>query len=62
MRALIYLVLGAALLIAGWFWAAALGHAVMAIVAALLMGAGGALIIVAIAIGLDKYSPTSRKL
>lgn len=62
MRALIYLVLGVLMLVGGWFWAEALGHAVLTIVAALLMAAGGALVIAAMAIGLDKHSPTSHKL
>ena len=62
MRALIFLVLGAALLAAGWFWYAAVGFSVMAIVAALVMGAGGALIAAGIGDALDKHSPTSRKL
>ena len=50
MSALIYLVLGAILLVAGWFWYAAIGFSVMAIVAALVMGAGGALIVSGIAV------------
>ena len=62
MSALIYLVLGAILLVAGWFWYAAIGFSVMAIVAALVMGAGGALIVSGIAVLLDKHSPTPRKL
>ncbi|NLA56169.1 MAG: hypothetical protein GX859_07725 [Corynebacterium humireducens] len=62
MSALIYLVLGAALLAGGVFWYMAVGFSVMAIVAALVMGAGGALIASGIAVLLDKHSPTSRKL
>lgn len=62
MSALIYLVLGAALLAGGVFWYMAVGFSVMAILAALVMGAGGALIASGIAVLLDKYSPTSRKL
>lgn len=62
MRAFILLILGVALLVGGYFWYAAVGFSVMAIVCALLMAVGGALIVSAIAIGLDKHSPTSRKL
>jgi len=62
MRALIILILGAILVAAGWFWYASIGFSVLAMVAALVMGVGGALIVSAIAIGLDKHSPTSRKL
>jgi len=62
MRALIYLVLGAAILAAGVFWYMAVGFSVMAIIAALVMGAGGALMAAGIADALDKHSPTSRKL
>jgi len=62
MSALIYLVLGAALLAGGVFWYMAVGFSVMAIVAALVMGTGGALIASGIAVLLDKHSPTSRKL
>ncbi|GAB2500724.1 hypothetical protein CATRI_02595 [Corynebacterium atrinae] len=62
MRALISLVLGAVLLVGGYFWAASLGHSVMTMVAAIVMGLGGALIVTAIAMGLDNFSPTSRKL
>jgi len=62
MRALIYLVLGAAILAAGVFWYMAVGFSVMAIIAALVMGAGGALMAAGITDALDKHSPTSRKL
>ncbi len=62
MSALIYLVLGAALLAGGVFWYMAVGFSVMAVLAALVMGAGGALIVSGIAVLLDKHSPTSRKL
>lgn len=62
MRALIYLVLGAAILAAGIFWYMAVGFSVMAVIAALVMGAGGALMVAGIADALDKHSPTSRKL
>ncbi|SMG24835.1 hypothetical protein SAMN06295981_1392 [Corynebacterium pollutisoli] len=62
MRALIYLVLGAVILAAGIFWYMAVGFSVMAIIAALVMGAGGALMTAGIADALDKHSPTSRKL
>ena len=62
MRALIYLVLGAVILAAGIFWYMAVGFSVMAIIAALVMGAGGALMTAGIAVALDKHSPTSRKL
>ncbi|HHU67669.1 hypothetical protein [Corynebacterium sp.] len=62
MSALIYLVLGAALIAGGVFWYMAVGFSVMAVVAALVMGAGGALVAAGIAVLLDKHSPTSRKL
>lgn len=62
MRAFIYLILGAVLVAAGIFWYNAIGFSVLAIVAALVIATGGALVVAAIAIGLDKYSPTSRKL
>jgi len=62
MRALIYLILGAVILAAGIFWYMAVGFSVMAIIAALVMGAGGALMTAGIADALDKHSPTSRKL
>lgn len=61
MRALIYAVLGAILLVAGYFWYVAVGHSVMAILAALVMGAGGAFITAGLAVALDIFSPTSRK-
>lgn len=62
MRALIPLVLGIALFLAGWFWYDAIGFSVLAMVAALVMAAGGALVVAAWATFLDMRSPTSRKL
>lgn len=62
MRALIPLILGIALFLAGWFWYGAIGFSVLAIVAALVMAAGGALVIAAWATFLDLRSPTSHKL
>ncbi|WP_370513920.1 hypothetical protein [Corynebacterium sp. zg331] len=55
-------VLGLAGLIGGFFWAAAAGHSVVAILAALVIGVGGSLITTAWAMIADKISPTSKKL
>ena len=62
MRALIYLVLGAVILAAGIFWYMAVGFSVMAIIAALVMGAGGALMAAVSAVTWAKHSSISRKL
>ena len=61
-KAFILLILGAIILAAGIWYAAAVGFAVMAIVAALIIAAGGGIITWGIAVALDVHSPTSRKL
>lgn len=62
MRMILSFVLGIVLVALGIWWYAAVGFSIMAILAALVIGAGGALITVGIGIALDKASPTSRKL
>ncbi|RNE48801.1 hypothetical protein [Corynebacterium alimapuense] len=62
MRAFISLILGGVILAAGYFWYLDVGEDVLGIVAALVMAVGGALIVTAVAIWLDVFSPTSRKL
>lgn len=62
MRAIIYIVLGAIIAALGIWWAVAAGYTIAAILAMLVIAVGGALIVVGIADGLDKFSPTSRKL
>ncbi len=61
-KAFILLILGAIVLAAGVWYAAAVGFSVMAIVAALIIAAGGAIITWGISVALDIHSPTSRKL
>ncbi len=62
MRALIYLILGAVLLAVGIWWIIAAGHTVMAIVAMLLTAIGGAVFVAGIAVALDLFAPTSKKI
>lgn len=62
MRALIYLILGAILLAVGIWWIIAAGHSVMGIVAMLLTAIGGAFFIGGIAVALDMFAPTSKKI
>ena len=61
-EAFILLILGAVILAAGIWYAAAVGYAVMAIVAALIIALGGGIIVWGISVALDIHSPTSRKL
>lgn len=61
-KAFILLILGAVILAAGIWYAAAVGYAVMAIVAALIIALGGGIIVWGIGVALDIHSPTSRKL
>lgn len=61
-KAFILLILGAIVLAAGVWYITAVGYSVMAMVAALITAAGGAIITWGIAVALDVYSPTSRKL
>lgn len=61
-KAFILLILGAIILAAGIWYAAAVGFAVMAIVAAMIIAVGGGIITWGISIALDVHSPTSRKL
>ncbi|ALC05141.1 putative membrane protein [Corynebacterium deserti GIMN1.010] len=56
------LVLGAIILAAGVWYTNEVGHSVMAIVAALIMAAGGGVITWGLAVAADLHSPTSRKL
>lgn len=61
-KAFILLILGAIILAAGVWYTIAVGYSVMAIVAALIMAAGGGTIVWGISVALDVHSPTSRKL
>lgn len=61
-KAFILLILGAVILAAGIWYVAAVGYAVMAIVAALIIALGGGIIVWGIGVALDIHSPTSRKL
>ncbi|GAB3592765.1 hypothetical protein CFAEC_02945 [Corynebacterium faecale] len=61
-KAFILLILGAIILAAGIWYAAAVGFAVMAIVAAMIIAVGGGIITWGISVALDVHSPTSRKL
>lgn len=61
-KAFILLILGAVILAAGVWYTIAVGFAVMAIVAALIMAVGGGIITWGISVALDVHSPTSRKL
>ncbi|MDR7328631.1 hypothetical protein [Corynebacterium guangdongense] len=62
MRALIYLILGAILLAVGIWWILSAGFSVMAIVAMLLTATGGAVFVAGIAVALDMFAPTSKKI
>ncbi|KKO83454.1 hypothetical protein [Corynebacterium otitidis] len=55
-------VLGVILLVGGFVTLAGSGHDLLAMHAAMLLAGGGALIITAIALLFDRFSPTSRKL
>ncbi|WP_309543685.1 hypothetical protein [Corynebacterium renale] len=55
-------ILGIVLIALGIWWYAAVGFSIQAILAALVIAGGGALVTVGIGIALDKKSPTSRKL
>lgn len=61
MRALIYLVLGVVLTALGVWWIGVAGDTPAAIVAGLVTAIGGFLVVVAMSIGLDIASPTSKK-
>lgn len=61
-KAFMLLILGAIILAAGVWYASAVGHSVMAIVAALIIAGGGGTIVWGIAVAQDVFSPTSRKL
>ncbi|AIT60395.1 hypothetical protein [Corynebacterium doosanense] len=62
MRALIFLIPGLILLAAGIWWINDAGHSVWAILAMLTTATGGALSISGMAVGLDLFAPTSRKI
>ncbi|ANE03343.1 hypothetical protein [Corynebacterium crudilactis] len=61
-KAFALLVLGAIALAAGVWYTNEVGHSVMAIVAGLIMAAGGGIITWGLAVAADVHSPTSRKL
>lgn len=61
-KAFALLVLGAIILAAGVWYTMAVGDSIAAIIAALIMATGGAIIVWGIAVALDVHSPTSRKL
>lgn len=62
MRALIYLIPGLIFLAAGIWWINDAGHTVWAIVAMLVTAVGGALTVAALAVVLDLFAPTSKKI
>lgn len=63
MRALIYIIVGAVIAALGIWWIMAEGgQSVMSIVAALVTGVGGAVIVSGIATAFDLFAPTSKKL
>lgn len=59
---LVLLVLGVVVVAAGLWWLSMLGATFTAIVAALVVAIGGALIVAALGLLHDNFSPTSRKL
>lgn len=61
MRALIYLVLGAVLVAVGLWWLSITGTAFVMLAPLVVIGLGAAFICGALAVALDIYSPTSRK-
>lgn len=62
MVAIVLFVLGLAGVVGGFLWAAAAGHSIAAILAALVIAVGGSLLTAAWAVVADKISPTSKKL
>lgn len=62
MSGIVTFILGVIALVGGFWLYAEVGFSVMAMIAALLMALGTALVISAIALAFNKLSPTSRKL
>lgn len=62
MRSGILIVLGAIVLALGLWWLSALSFSIASILAALVIGLGGALIVAGIAVAFDMFDPTSKKI
>lgn len=62
MSGIVTLILGVIALVGGFWLYAEVGFSIMAMVAALLLALGAALVIASIALAFNKLSPTSRKL